>query len=89
MSGTTEEHPQPDGTSNTVRIDRRKAVIRYRYTCPEGHVNWDRTNNHIWCRACRQQHENGQDVDPEHYHIIDQKNGEEIAWANVELVGDR
>lgn len=87
MLGSTQHHPQPDGTSATVQIDRRKAFVRYRYTCPEGHVNWDQTNNHIWCPTCRQQLENGHDVDPEHYHIVDQKTGLDIDWADVELVG--
>lgn len=68
-----------------VRI-RRRGPEKYRWTCPEGHISWDRTNNHIWCPTCRQQHEHGVDVDPEHYHVVDQKTGECVAWERVEVV---
>jgi hypothetical protein len=69
-----------------VRIDRSQFAQRHRYTCPEGHSNWAPTNNHLWCQTCRRQYEHGRDVDPEHYHVVDQVTGEEITWARVELV---
>lgn len=71
-----------------VVIDRRKTSDRYRYVCPNGHTNWDRTNNHIWCRECRRQHENGVDVDPEHWGLVDKKTGETIPWSAVTLAED-
>jgi len=81
-----------DGSSpedaERVRIDRSNAAERYRFTCPNGHVNWDRTNNHIWCRQCRRAFEAGADCDPEHYELIDQTTGESIPWSSVELVED-
>lgn len=81
---------QTDGSSAldrepAVRIDRSKAHVRYRYTCPNGHVGWAPTNSHLWCSSCRRQYEHGDDVDAEHYHIVDQKTGEKIGWARVVL----
>jgi hypothetical protein len=70
-----------------IEIDRSNDVERYRWTCPEGHVDWAPTNNHLWCSTCRRQYEHGRDVDPEHYHVVDQQTGEEIPWTRVELEG--
>lgn len=83
-----------DGSSEldaheTVRIDRSNAVERYRYVCPNGHTDWDLTNNHIWCRSCRRQAENGEDVDPEHWEIYDKRDHREIPWSAVEVRADR
>jgi len=69
-----------------IQIDRSNPVDRYRYTCPEGDVDWSPTNNHLWCATCRRKYEHGRDVDPEHYYVVDQKTGEEIPWTRVELV---
>lgn len=69
-----------------TEIDRSDALDRYRYTCPEGHTDWSPTNNHLWCATCRRQYEHGEDMDPEHYHVVDQKTGEEVPWTRVELV---
>lgn len=69
----------------TVEIDR-EGPDRYRWRCPRGHVNWDRTNNHIWCQQCRRQAEAGEDVDPEWFEIVDEKTGEEIPWSAIEVV---
>lgn len=43
--------PELDGSDaanahDTVVIDRSSTSERWRYRCP--HVNWSRTNNHIW-----------------------------------------
>ena len=72
--------------SPLVRIDRSRTPQRWRYLCPEGHSNWDRTNNHIWCRSCRRANEAGEDIDPEHYVVLDVKTGEEIPWSRIEIV---
>lgn len=71
-----------------VRIDRDDDVERLQYRCPNGHVNWSRTNSHIWCQSCARQSEHDSDVDPEHWHIVDEKTGEEIAWSAVEVVNE-
>ena len=83
MSGAK---PPSESGDETVRIDRSRSVERMRYTCPNGHISWDRTNNHIWCPTCRQSGEHGADVDAEHYHIIDQTTRERIHWDDVEIV---
>lgn len=71
-----------------VVINRTRTSERWRYRCPRGHVNWDRTNNHIWCQGCSRQADAGEDVDPEHYELVDAKTGENVPWAAVEIVGE-
>lgn len=79
-SAAADAHPR-------VRVDRQDEP--YRWRCPNGHTDWDKTNSHIWCRSCRMQNENGEDMDPEHYEIVDEKTDREIPWSAVELVHDR
>jgi hypothetical protein len=79
-----------DGSAETdahdrVEIDRSNAAERWRYTCPRGHTRWSPTNSHAWCAGCRQENENGADVDPEHYELLDQKTGETIPYSAVDL----
>lgn len=70
-----------------VTIDRTDPVQRYRYRCPRGHIDWDATNNHVWCRGCRRRYEAGDsDADPEHWHVVDEKSGEKISWSRIDLV---
>jgi len=88
MSGVD---PRADGSSQldqheVVVVDRTEDAERWRYVCPNGHPNWDKTNNHIWCPGCRRQHENGDDVDPEHWSIVDKATDEEIPWSAVEVI---
>lgn len=64
----------------------RSGPERYRYRCPNGHVDWDRTNLHVWCRGCLRQAENGDDIDPEHWEIYDAKLDEPIPWSRVQVV---
>jgi len=71
------------------RIDRSDPAERYRYVCPNGHADWDKTNSHIWCRSCRHQCETGDEIEPEHWEIYDKKTGETIPWSSVEVVTDR
>lgn len=68
-----------------VTIDRD--VEGYRWRCPRGHTDWDRTNNHLWCRSCYRAHENGADVSPEYYELLDDVTGETVPYAAVEFVG--
>jgi len=82
--------PLTDGSARadahpTVTIDRTVAAQRWRYVCPNGHTDWDRTNNHIWCRGCRRQCEAGDDVDPEHFELVDKQTGERIPWSAVKV----
>lgn len=88
---STQDHEPPEPPSATVEadkiiaIDRTKTSDRWRYCCPRGHTDWDRTNNHAWCVACRRLNESGYDVDPEHYHILDKKRGVMIPWEQLRL----
>ncbi|MFC7156493.1 hypothetical protein ACFQPA_13670 [Halomarina halobia] len=75
-----------DGSSEAdavgrVVIDRADPLVRWRFVCPNGHVDWDPTNNHIWCAACAQLH----GVQPEYWELFDKKTGETVPWAAVEL----
>lgn len=78
-SAATDTHPP-------VEIDRSIAAERWRYRCPNGHTDWSPTNSHLWCKGCRRQHEAGDDVDPEHYELVDTRTGETIPWSAVRLV---
>ncbi|OYR79301.1 hypothetical protein DJ84_18265 [Halorubrum ezzemoulense] len=88
---STHRHAPPDPPSTTidadeiVSIDRSQTPDRWRYTCPYGHTDWDRTNCHAWCPTCRQMNESGLDVDPEHYQILDKKREVMIPWEQLEL----
>ena len=78
-----------DGSSRrdarpTVTIDR-SGPDKWRFVCPNGHTDWAHTNNHIWCPACRRQAEQGFDIDPEHWEILDKKTGETIPWSAVHI----
>jgi len=88
MSGTTKL--LSDGSSwqdaTRLRVDRRDEPLRWR--CPNGHVDWDKTNSHIWCSSCRRQGTHGEDVRAEHYEIVDAKTDETIPWSAVKLVED-
>jgi hypothetical protein len=96
VSGFTPDPGGPGNSpSNLVRTDGSaladappRVVItlsserdRWRYRCPNGHTSWDRTNNHIWCHGCSRR----PSQDPEHYKLVDNKTGEEIAWSAVEV----
>jgi len=89
MSGS--KHVMADGSSfadaTRVRVDRADEPLRWR--CPNGHVDWDRTNNHIWCSSCRRQCTHGDDVSAEHYEIVDAKTGRTIPWSRVNIVGEK
>lgn len=67
-----------------VQIDRDDEPLRWR--CPNGHISWDRTNNHLWCPACRKASESGHDVEPEHWEIVDAKHDKTIPYSAVEFV---
>ena len=88
---STHRHKPPEPPSATiddheiVAVDRTQTPDRWRYTCPYGHTDWDRTNCHAWCPACRQLNESGLDVDPEHYEILDKKREVMIPWEQLRL----
>ena len=70
----------------TVEIDR--TVAPYRWTCPNGHTNWDATNSHIWCQQCQRQLENGDSKieRAEHWELYDKLEGRTVPYAAVEVV---
>jgi hypothetical protein len=89
MSGTSCDGSAPADARDRVEIDPTDDSDRWRYVCPNGHHNWDRTNNHIWCQSCRRQIEAGEDVDAEHYHLVDKRTGEEISWSAIVIAEPR
>jgi len=78
-SAGTDAHP-------TVKVDRTGEP--YRWRCPNGHTTWDRTNNHLWCHACRRAREGGADVEAEHYELVDAKRDRTVPYAAVEFIGE-
>jgi hypothetical protein len=84
--------PVGDGSAEAdaqeiVEIDRSKPHQRWRYVCPNGHADWERTNNHIYCRTCYEVHvHEDPETDPEHYHVLDKSDHELIPWTRVEVV---
>ena len=88
---STQRHAPPEppsatiGADEVVTIDRRQTADRWRFTCPYGHTDWDRTNNHAWCPTCRHLNESGLDIDPEHYAILDKKREVMIPWEQLRL----
>ena len=78
-SAKADAHPR-------VEIDLDDFQDRSRYVCPNGHTRWSPTNSHLWCRSCREQHEHGADIDPEHYEVVDKRDDRVIPWSAVEIV---
>ena len=68
------------------RVDLDDRVDRRRYRCPNGHADWDRTNSHIWCRSCSRHAEQGEEIDAEHFAVVDKVTGERIAWDRITVV---
>ncbi|PSQ19577.1 hypothetical protein BRD00_01565 [Halobacteriales archaeon QS_8_69_26] len=62
-----------------IEIDADDELDRWRFTCPNGHTNWEPTNNHVWCATCSRLHE----VDPGYDVLIDRKKDREVPWENV------
>jgi len=78
-SSVADAHPADE-------IDCSEPAQRWRYVCPNGHTDWDCTNNHIWGRGCRRQVEAGDDdVTPEHWQIYDKQRDRSIPWSAVQL----
>ncbi|SEO72774.1 hypothetical protein SAMN05216388_1017121 [Halorientalis persicus] len=75
------------GDARRVEIDRGDEPMRWR--CPNGHVSWDRTNNHLWCPSCRRQAEAGDDVEPEHWELVDAKTDRTIPYSAVRFAGEQ
>lgn len=69
----------------TVRIDVTDETDRWRYRCPNGHRGkaWEPTNNHLYCRGCKRQLDAGEDVECEHYELVDLKTNERIPYAAI------
>ena len=79
-------HLRADGSSGEdarrrVVLDRSDPPTRWRFVCPNGHADWDPTNNHLWCATCAALH----GVDPEYWELLDKKTGETVPWAVVDL----
>jgi hypothetical protein len=85
ITGQSPNSSRPD--HEPVEIDR-SGPERYRFVCPNGHPQWDRTNNHIWCPGCRRQAENGADVNPEHWEVYDKNTDETIPWSRITIIAE-
>lgn len=83
--GSSEQDRHPIVTIN-VAVETE----RWRFRCPNGHrgKSWSPTNNHIYCRNCKQQMDNGDDVSPEHYELYDKKTGETIPFSAIRFIDE-
>lgn len=64
-----------------ISIDLSDPLDRYRFTCPRGHTDWERTNSHFWCRSCA----NGWDVDPVFNELTDRKTRELVERDRIQF----
>jgi hypothetical protein len=82
-------------TDGSSRLDARDRVVidptddidQMRYRCPNGHANFTPTNNHVWCQTCARQSRHDDDVEAEHYEILDKKRDKTVPWSAVEFRG--
>ncbi|QGN05869.1 hypothetical protein Hrd1104_00225 [Halorhabdus sp. CBA1104] len=73
----------PDDSEDGRRtIDLNDETDRWRYTCPNGHRQWEPTNHHFWCASCARQR--GQEAT---FHALhDRKTDQELERIEVRLV---
>lgn len=71
----------PRSKARTV-IDLDDEHDRRKWRCPRGHMSWEPTNNHFWCKACS----DGWDVDPEFAELVNDATGEMLERDEVELI---
>lgn len=83
MSITADGSGAADAREQVV-IDATNDIDKMRFRCPNGHSNFEPTNNHIWCQSCSRQAQHDADVDAEHYEILDKRSGETIPWSAVQ-----
>lgn len=63
-----------------VHIQRDSKRDRWKWACPAGHTNWDRTNGGIWCTSCSRAH----DIEDPHWkELVNKATGETVSWENV------
>jgi hypothetical protein len=69
----------------TIKLDDE--TDRWRWTCPQGHRNWEPTNNHFWCQTCAQSAaDHGEDVDPVFNELRDESDGETYGRDQLKLI---
>ena len=66
-----------------IRIETDDATQRWRFRCPAGHVNWEATNQHFWCRECARSLDDGHE--PEFDELRDVKTGDLYRRSEIEL----
>lgn len=76
---------QPSGA--VLTINSSNDIERWRFVCPNGHTQWEPTNNHWWCRECANSHD--PDATPEFYELLDRKTGETFERDEVRIEGYR
>jgi hypothetical protein len=66
----------------SVRIRLEDETDRWKWVCPNGHRNWEPTNNHFWCQTCARHPE----ADGEFSELRDKTTGEVHDRDNLELL---
>lgn len=73
-----------DATRFTIHLEND--TDRWQWRCPEGHTQWEPTNDHWWCQQCASSWR--EDVDPVFYELRNVKTGENAERHEVTLMTD-
>lgn len=74
--------------AETVTIDLDDETDRWRYRCPQGHVQWTPTNHHFWCQQCADAAQRGLDVEPSFTYLRDRETGAEYDREAIRLTSE-
>ncbi|WP_435364551.1 hypothetical protein [Haloarchaeobius sp. DYHT-AS-18] len=65
-----------------VRVNVDDETDRWRWSCPNGHRNWEPTNHHFWCQTCSNQ----PDADAVFDELRDERTGDTYHRDELELM---
>ncbi|WP_226023204.1 hypothetical protein [Halomicrobium salinisoli] len=68
--------------SQPQEIDLEDEYDRWRYTCPNGHHDWEPTNHHFYCATCAR----AEGVGGEFHELRDRKTGRLYERDEVRLL---
>ena len=81
---TRSDGSSPADAHPRVVIDTQR--YPYRLACPNGHHDIAPTNSHVWCRTCAHQSEQGDDIEAEHYEVLDKLKNVLVPWSAIDLL---
>lgn len=72
---------RPTPSEESIEIDTRYAAERWRYICPNGHIDWEPTAEGFVCAACTELHA----TDGAFAMLRDRRSGERIPRDRVQV----